>query len=74
MYNFKQVVLEKQFFRTISWIPEKFAFIGKSLKLKMGNNWDDGWIVVSVSSFTKTEDQINKISRSYKNMREVSDI
>lgn len=39
----------------VSWIPEKFAIKGKVLKLKEGQNWDDHWIVCSVSDARRLE-------------------
>ena len=33
----------------VSWLPDKFAVLGKSLKLKFGSVWSDGWKVISAS-------------------------
>lgn len=38
-----------------SWIPEKFAVKGKTLKLKSGQVWDDGWKVMFVSDTRMAE-------------------
>jgi len=48
---------------TTSWIPEKFAKMGKYLELRNSNGeWVNGWKVVSVGARqTKTNlDEINK--------------
>jgi hypothetical protein len=34
----------------ITWIPEEFAVVGKPLRLKEGDAWDDGWIVIGVGA------------------------
>lgn len=36
---------ETGFMRTVSWIPVEFAVVGKKVKLKIGNEWDEGWVV-----------------------------
>ena len=53
--KFKQCkMVKKEFGRevhTVSWIPEKFAVVGKVLKLKnKEGEWDDGYVVESASS------------------------
>lgn len=53
----------------ISWIPEKFAKVGKFLKLK----GEDGWEVVDV--FTrKCAKEVNERGQDYKRTRLASDI
>lgn len=40
-----------------SWIPERFAVVGKVLKLKNSDGeWDDGW-VVTLASKTRIADE-----------------
>lgn len=34
------------FTRRVSWIPEKYAVVGKVLKLKDNGVWSDGWRVI----------------------------
>jgi len=48
-HKYKQCVLRRGSVEQTSWIPEKFAVIGKTLKLKIGDEWDDGWVVKFVS-------------------------
>ena len=38
----------KKFAKTIVWIPEKFAIEGKILKIKIEENWENGWLVKEV--------------------------
>jgi hypothetical protein len=46
---YRQCVLRKGNATTTSWIPEKFAEVGKVLKLKGDDeSWDDDWVVHSV--------------------------
>lgn len=45
--------------RQTSWIPEKFAAVGKVLKLKDSDGqWDDGWIVQTVSQTRLADDML----------------
>lgn len=39
----------------MSFIPDKFAVMGKVLKLKEGQIWDDGWVVESVGKTISEE-------------------
>ncbi len=42
-----------------SWIPEKFAVVGKVLKLKdMDGNWDNGWVVETASQTRLADDML----------------
>jgi len=59
---------------TTSWIPEKYAKVGRSIKLKNNFNlWDYGWEVSEV--FTRSmSDMVDERSQDYKHQREASDI
>jgi hypothetical protein len=59
-----------------SWIPDKFAFKGRVLKLKdrATGHWKDGWVVVSVNPHKKLQKEITERSQDYKNTRKASDI
>jgi hypothetical protein len=53
--KFNQCTLEKRSgfstLKTVSWIPSKFAEIGKTIKLKDDNgNWVDGWNVIGLGT------------------------
>ena len=56
-----------------SWIPEKFAEVGKVLKLKEGDEWEDGWEVVHVGSRLDSK-TVNENSQLYKKHRRGTDI
>ena len=56
-----------------SWIPEKFAEVGKVLKLKESGEWEDGWEVVHVGSRLDSK-IVNENSQLYKKHRRGTDI
>lgn len=58
----------------VSWIPEKYAKIGKILKLKDDNEWSNGWVVESVSSERRSSKEQREKSRGYKHHRKITDI
>jgi hypothetical protein len=46
---YRQCLLTKGTSTTTSWIPERFAVLGKVLKFKdEGGTWDNGWVVEAV--------------------------
>jgi len=46
---YRQCRLQKGNSHQMSWIPEKFSVLNKTLKLKNGDDaWDNGWVVKSV--------------------------
>ena len=48
---YSQCTLQKNNIVQISWIPERFAKVGKILKLKSENDiWDNGWVVTFVGN------------------------
>lgn len=59
--NFRQCKLQKDNRVLVSWIPDKFAKIGKLLRLKE----DDGWKVIEVYD-SMSEDRVKAYSRAYK--------
>jgi hypothetical protein len=67
--NHKQCKLQKGITFQMSWIPEKFAKVGKFVKLKD----DDGWEVVEVYA-TMDSKKVQERSIDYRNQRKVSDI
>jgi hypothetical protein len=58
---------------TVSWIPEKFAKVGKFVKLKDLEEWQDGWEVVEVG-IKKDSKEVQKRSVDYRHQRKASDI
>jgi len=42
--------LKKGGVETTAWIPEKFAQNGRGVVLKRNGVWDEGWVIVEISS------------------------
>jgi hypothetical protein len=74
MTHYRQCKLQKGVAVTTSWIAERFAKKGKYLKLKMGNEWIDGWLVMEVGATRQPEEFVVARSQDYGHQREVSDI
>ena len=53
----------------ISWIPEKYAVVGKNLKIKNGD-----WKVVSVGDVRRPEKEASIRSREHLHHRKTTDI
>ncbi len=47
---YRQCKLQRGNTHQTSWIPEQFAILNKVLKLKNGEEWEDGWVVKEVWS------------------------
>ena len=45
---YRQCRLRRDRTHTTSWVPEKLAQKGREVRLKKGNEWEDGWIIESV--------------------------
>lgn len=60
----------------MAWIPEKFAVVGKYIKIKNSDDtWDDGWEVTGAcSDVKKNSEEANAASQLYKKTRKASDI
>lgn len=67
--NHRQCKLQKGITFQYSWIPDKYAKLGKYIKLKD----DDGWEVVEVFSIMDSK-KVQERSTDYRNQRKVSDI
>lgn len=50
MELYKHCTLEKGNISTHSWIPERFAIIGKIIRLKKNEEWESGWCVKTASN------------------------
>ena len=57
----------------VSWIPEKFAEIGRYIKLKNNGVWTDGHEVIAIGYRGRSEEVIKR-SMDYKSQREASDL
>lgn len=60
----------------MAWIPEKFANVGKYIKIKNDDgSWDDGWLVTGDGGGrTLTAKDADQQSQLYKKTRKASDI
>ena len=60
----------------MAWIPDKFAVVGKILKLKNDDKeWEDGWVVMSVGKRSAMDEKMLIIHRDeYRYHRGVTDI
>ena len=74
--NYKQCHLQKGETHHMAWIPEKFAIIGKFIKIKKDDDtWDDGWEVKGNGGDTvKSAKEADELSQVYKKTRKCSDI
>ena len=73
---YKQVALQQGQSHHMAWIPEKFAVLGKYIKIKRDDNsWDDGWKVIGgCDTHTRTSKEADEQSQLYKKTRKASDI
>lgn len=70
---FAQVHLAKGNQHQMCWIPVRYATVGRALKLKEKDGWDNGWTVVE--TFSKmSEEELSERSQDYKRTRKASDI
>ena len=70
----RQCILTKKSKTQVSWIPEKFAILGKFLELQdEKGNWDNGWKVSQIGD-RKISKEVDERSRDHKKQRKASDI
>jgi hypothetical protein len=62
--------MEKKNTYQTAYLPEKFAVVGKYLRIED----DNGWQVTTVSKHSQTSEENNVRSQDYKRTREASDI
>lgn len=73
--NYKQCSLKRNNYHHMAWIPEKFANLGKFIKIKKDNDtWEDGWEVIGVSEGAISAKEADYNSQLYKKQRLASDI
>ena len=68
--KYRQCRLQRWNIHQTSWIPEKFAVVGKFLKLHEEN----GWQVKEVGTVALDESVVNDHSQDFKRQRKASDI
>lgn len=71
---YRQCQLVRGATHQITWLPERYAVVGRYVKLKEGDVWDDGWQVTSVGDQRQEESFVNARSQDYKNMKKMTDI
>jgi hypothetical protein len=57
----------------VSYIPEPYCVPGKTLKLKKGDAWEDGWVVVSAGD-REPAVQVERRARDYLKTRKATDL
>jgi len=72
-YLMSQCVLRKDSLTQVSWIPTKFAKIGKQVELKENGEWESGWQVEAVYKTSRFV-EVRERSQDYKKQRQASDI
>lgn len=70
-----QCVLKKGNSMQTSWIPQRYAKVGKYLKLFeiSTDKWENGWQVISIG-VKVSKDALDILSHSHKKTRMASDI
>jgi hypothetical protein len=59
---------------TTSWLPQKYAVVGKFLKLKNDEGeWENGWEVTATFAIKSTTEVLAR-GQDYKHQRKASDI
>jgi hypothetical protein len=58
--------------RQVSWIPERFAVAGKTLRLREDEAWQDGWVVQSVGPYRMSESELPDPHRDIKKHRKAT--
>jgi hypothetical protein len=71
--NYVQCILKKNNKIQTSWIPERYAVIGKYLKLLENNIWENGWQVIS-NGVKVSKNSLEILSQDHKRTRTSSDI
>jgi hypothetical protein len=66
--NYRQCSLQKGNVHQVSFIPEKYAVVGKVLKLKEQGVWIDGWVVHGIGELM-SEDEVPDSYKAIKKHR-----
>lgn len=65
---YRQCKLQKGDMHQTSWLPEAFAVEGKTLRLREGDAWVEGWVVIKAYKPRRTAEQVaahDKASRKF---------
>ena len=71
---YKQCTLKRGTQGDVRWIPEKFAVVGKYIKVKVDGVEEDGWLVVEAGTNRVDGAYLKEHERNYLTQREASDI
>lgn len=63
---------ETSYSEQVSYIPEEFAVMNKVLKLKENGEWDDGWVVIGVSSDRHADEEVPDYHQAIKAHRKAT--
>lgn len=72
-YHYVQCWLQRGTSRQMAWIPEKYAVVGRFLRLTEDGVSENGWEVVGAGARQPVE-YVRERSQDYKNTRRASDI
>ncbi len=61
---------DREFYVHKAWIPTRGAVVGKKLKLDVGDEWDEPWLVTSVSEGTISGVEANAMHKRQKTWKE----
>lgn len=71
--QYVQCILKKDTKLQTSWIPERYAVVGKYLKLLENEVWENGWQVIS-RGIKVSKNSLDILSQDHKRTRTASDI
>lgn len=72
---YRQCKLKNGKLEHVSWVPEKFAKIGKFISIKDSKGkWNNGYKVVEVGDIRLEDEEVFERSQDYKYQRKASDI
>ena len=75
MVKYKQCELKRKNVKLISWLPDRYAIVGKFIKLTNENGeQEDGWEVKSVGTTVLSADDANLFSSEHTRHRKETDI
>jgi hypothetical protein len=74
MADMLQCVLRRGYAEMVTWLPAEYAKVGKTVDLRIGKTWDEGWKVEVVHSTRLPTEYIREHSNDYRTQREASDV
>lgn len=71
--QYVQCILKKDTKLQTRWIPERYAVMGKYLKLQENGIWENAWQVISIG-VKVSKNSLDILSQEYKKTRTASNI